>query len=98
MNSRLYHEDHIDKNENIIQYRIRETIEYKSKNRINIDLNSKITPKDTLRLNMLTWFDSKEAEPQSQYYYGSGDSSKEDILRYINWNRTNDNSGCWKIG
>lgn len=97
MNSRLYHEDHIDKNENIIQYRIRETIEYKSKNRINIDLNSKITPKDTLRLNMLTWFDSKEAEPQSQYYYGSGDSSKEDILRYINWNRTDDQDG-WEIG
>ena len=48
---------------------MRETIEYQSSNRVNLDLNSKINDKNTLRINALVWFDGKENAPQIQEYF-----------------------------
>ncbi len=97
MNSRLYDEFHVDKNEAIVQYRLRETIEYSAENRVNIDINSKINNKNTIRINALMWFDGKENEPQIQQYFLPNDDDKENFFKTIDWNRQEGNDG-WEFG
>ena len=41
INSRKYDEFHQDQSDTIAFYRVRETIEYEAKNRVNLDINSK---------------------------------------------------------
>ena len=97
MNSRLYDEFHVDKNEAIVQYRLRETIEYEAENRVNIDINSKINSKNTIRINALIWFDGKQNEPQIQQYYLPNDDDKESFFKTIDWDRREGNDG-WEFG
>ena len=97
MNSRIYDEFHTDKNQSIFQYRKRETIEYEAKNRFNIDINSKINNKNTIRINTLIWFDGKENEPQIQQYFLPSDKNKESFFKSIDWDRGEDNDG-WEFG
>ena len=97
MNSRLYDEFHVDKNEAIVQYRLRETIEYEAENRVNIDINSKINSKNTIRINTLMWFDGKQNEPQIQQYYLPNDDDKESFFKTIDWDRREGNDG-WEFG
>jgi len=69
LNSRKYNEFTVDKTQSLLYYRLRETIEYQTGNRISLDLNSKINNKNTLRINALVWFDGKENAPQIQEYF-----------------------------
>jgi len=97
MNSRMYDEFHVDKSQSILQYRLRETIEYEAKNRFNIDINSKINGKNTIRINALLWFDGKENEPQLQQYFLPSDENKESFFKSIDWDRGESNDG-WEFG
>ena len=72
LNSRKYNEFTVDKTQSLLYYRLRETIEYQTGNRISLDLNSKINNKNTLRINALVWFDGKENAPQIQEYFLEG--------------------------
>ena len=76
INSRKYDEFHQDQSDTIAFYRVRETIEYEAKNRVNLDINSKINEKNTIRVNALLWFDGKENEPQNQEYFLPTDELK----------------------
>ena len=42
LNSRKYNEFTVDQEQSLLYYRLRETIEYQSSNRVNLDLNSRI--------------------------------------------------------
>ncbi len=95
--SRTYDEFHTDKNEDVIQYRLRETIEYEAKNRFNMDINSRINEKNTIRINTLLWFDGKENEPQLQQYFLPSDKNKESFFKSIDWDRGESNDG-WEFG
>ena len=45
LNSRIYDEFTVDQEQSLLYYRLRETVEYQSSNRVNLDLNSKINDK-----------------------------------------------------
>lgn len=77
LNSRKYNEFTVDKTQSLLYYRLRETIEYQTGNRISLDLNSKINNKNTLRINALVWFDGKENAPQIQEYFLPADVKNE---------------------
>ena len=51
LNSRKYNEFTVDQEQSLLYYRLRETIEYQSSNRINIDLNSKINNKNIITVS-----------------------------------------------
>jgi len=97
LNSRTYNEFTTDQAQSILYYRLRETIEYESSNRVNLDLNSKINDKNTLRINTLIWFDGKENEPQIQEYFLPTDTENKDFYKKINWDRKEINDG-WEFG
>ena len=97
LNSRTYNEFTVDQAESLLYYRLRETIEYRSSNRVNVDLNSKINDKNTLRINALLWFDGKENEPQIQEYFLPTDTENTAFYKKINWDRQEDNDG-WEFG
>ena len=97
LNSRKYNEFTVDQDKSLLYYRLRETIEYQSSNRINIDLNSKINDKNTIRINTLLWFNGKENSPQIQEYFSPADVKNEAFYKKINWDRKEDNDG-WEFG
>ena len=97
LNSRKYNEFTVDQEQSLLYYRLRETIEYQSSNRVNIDLNSKINDKNTLRINTLMWFNGKENAPQIQEYFSPSDIKNEAFYKKINWDRREDNDG-WEFG
>ncbi len=97
LNSRKYNEFTVDQEQSLLYLRLRETIEYQSGNRINLDLNSKINDKNTLRINTLVWFDGKENSPQIQEYFLPTDSKNENFYKKINWDRKENNDG-WEFG
>ena len=97
LNSRNYNEFTVDQEQSLLYYRLRETIEYQSSNRVNIDLNSKINDKNTIRINTLVWFNGKENAPQIQEYFSPSDINNEAFYKKINWDRREDNDG-WEFG
>ena len=97
LNSRKYNEFTVDQEQSLLYYRLRETIEYQSSNRVNIDLNSKINDKSTLRINTLVWFNGKENAPQIQEYFSPSDTNNKAFYKKINWDRREDNDG-WEFG
>lgn len=97
ISSRYYDEFHLFGDSSIYQYRIRETFEFKSGFQASIDVSSKLTPIDTIRINTLIWFDGSAAEPQNQNYYGPEDSLRENPSSFINWDRTDSFDG-WEFG
>ena len=97
LNSRKYNEFTVDQEQSLLYYRLRETIEYQSSNRVNIDLNSKINDKSTIRINTLVWFNGKENAPQIQEYFSPSDINNEAFYKKINWDRIEDNDG-WEFG
>ena len=97
LNSRKYNEFTVDQEQSLLYLRLRETIEYQSGNRINLDLNSKINDKNTLRINTLVWFDGKENSPQIQEYFLPTDMKNENFYKKINWDRKENNDG-WEFG
>jgi len=97
LNSRKYNEFTVDQEQSLLYYRLRETIEYQSSNRVNIDLNSKINDKSTIRINTLVWFNGKENAPQIQEYFSPSDIENEAFYKKINWDRKEDNDG-WEFG
>tara|TARA_B100001996_G_scaffold148622_1_gene113145 strand:+ start:224 stop:2323 length:2100 start_codon:yes stop_codon:yes gene_type:complete len=97
INSRKYDEFHQDQNDKIAFYRVRETIEYEAKNRVNLDINSKINEKNTIRINALLWFDGKENEPQNQEYFLPTDDLKTSFYEKVDWDRQEGNDG-WEFG
>lgn len=97
LNSRKYNEFTVDKTQSLLYYRLRETIEYQTGNRISLDLNSKINNKNTLRINALVWFDGKENAPQIQEYFLPADVKNEAFYEKIDWDRKENNDG-WKFG
>ena len=97
LNSRKYNEFTVDQEQSLLYYRLRETIEYQSSNRVNIDLNSKINDKSTIRINTLLWFNGKENAPQIQEYFSPSDTNNEAFYKKINWDRREDNDG-WEFG
>ena len=97
LNSRNYNEFTVDQEQSLLYYRLRETIEYQSSNRLNIDLNSKINDKSTIRINTLVWFNGKENAPQIQEYFSPSDINNEAFYKKINWDRREDNDG-WEFG
>jgi hypothetical protein len=97
LNSRKYNEFTVDQEQSLLYLRLRETIEYQSGNRINLDLNSKINDKNTLRINTLVWFDGKENSPQIQEYFLPTDIKNENFYKKINWDRKENNDG-WEFG
>lgn len=97
LNSRKYNEFTVDQEQSLLYLRLRETIEYQSGNRINLDLNSKINDKNILRINTLVWFDGKENSPQIQEYFLPTDIKNENFYKKINWDRKENNDG-WEFG
>ena len=97
LNSRKYNEFTVDQEQSLLYYRLRETIEYQSSNRLNIDLNSKINDKSIIRINTLVWFNGKENAPQIQEYFSPSDIKNEAFYKKINWDRREDNDG-WEFG
>ena len=97
LNSRKYNEFTVDKTQSLLYYRLRETIEYQTGNRISLDLNSKINNKNTLRINALVWFDGKENAPQIQEYFLPADVKNEAFYEKIDWDRKENNDG-WEFG
>ena len=97
LNSRKYNEFTVDQEQSLLYYRLRETIEYQSSNRVNIDLNSKINDKSTIRINTLVWFNGKENAPQIQEYFSPSDTNNKAFYKKINWDRIEDNDG-WEFG
>ena len=97
LNSRKYNEFTVDKTQSLLYYRLRETIEYQTGNRISLDLNSKINNKNTLRINALVWFDGKENAPQIQEYFLPADVKNEAFYKKIDWDRKENNDG-WEFG
>ena len=97
LNSRIYDEFTVDQEQSLLYYRLRETVEYQSSNRVNLDLNSKINDKNTLRINALLWFDGKENAPQIQEYFLPSDVEKIEFYKKINWDRKEKNDG-WEFG
>ena len=97
LNSRNYNEFTVDQEQSLLYYRLRETIEYQSSNRLNIDLNSKINDKSIIRINTLVWFNGKENAPQIQEYFSPSDINNEAFYKKINWDRREDNDG-WEFG
>ena len=97
LNSRKYNEFTVDQEQSLLYYRLRETIEYQSSNRINIDLKSKINDKNIIRINTLIWFNGKENSPQIQEYFSPSDIENEAFYKKINWDRKEDNDG-WEFG
>ena len=97
LNSRKYNEFTVDQEQSLLYYRLRETIEYQSSNRVNIDLNSKINDKSTIRINTLVWFNGKENAPQIQEYFSPSDTNNKAFYKKINWDRREDNDG-WEFG
>jgi hypothetical protein len=97
LNSRKYNEFTVDQEQSLLYLRLRETIEYQSGNRINLDLNSKINDKNTLRINTVVWFDGKENSPQIQEYFLPTDIKNENFYKKINWDRKENNDG-WEFG
>ena len=97
LNSRKYNEFTVDQEQSLLYYRLRETIEYQSSNRVNIDLNSKINDKSTIRINTLVWFNGKENAPQIQEYFSPLDTNNMAFYKKINWDRREDNDG-WEFG
>ena len=97
LNSRKYNEFTVDQEQSILYYRLRETIEYQSSNRVNIDLNSKINDKSTIRINTLVWFNGKENAPQIQEYFSPSDINNKMFYKKISWDRREDNDG-WEFG
>tara|TARA_Y100000389_G_scaffold49250_1_gene44924 strand:+ start:12424 stop:14520 length:2097 start_codon:yes stop_codon:yes gene_type:complete len=97
LNSRKYNEFTVDKTQSLLYYRLRETIEYQTGNRISLDLNSKINNKNTLRINALVWFDGKENAPQIQEYFLPDDVKNEAFYKKIDWDRKENNDG-WEFG
>ena len=97
LNSRKYNEFTVDQEQSLLYLRLRETIEYQSGNRINLDLNSKINNKNILRINTLVWFDGKENSPQIQEYFLPTDIKNENFYKKINWDRKENNDG-WEFG
>ena len=97
LNSRKYNEFTVDQEQSLLYYRLRETIEYQSSNRVNIDLNSKINDKSTIRINTLLWFNGKENAPQIQEYFSPSDTNNKAFYKKINWDRREDNDG-WEFG
>ena len=97
LNSRKYNEFTVDQEQSLLYYRLRETIEYQSSNRVNIDLNSKLNDKSTIRINTLVWFNGKENAPQIQEYFSPSDINNEAFYKKINWDRREDNDG-WEFG
>ena len=84
LNSRKYNEFTVDQKQSLLYYRLRETIEYESSNRVNLDLNSKINDKNILRVNALVWFDGKENAPQIQEYFLPSDVENKEFYKKIN--------------
>ena len=97
LNSRKFNEFTIDQEQSLLYYRLKETIEYQSSNRINIDLNSKINDKNIIRINTLVWFNGKENAPEIQEYFSPTDIKNEAFYKKINWDRREDNDG-WEFG
>ena len=97
LNSRKYNEFTVDKTQSLLYYRLSETIEYQTGNRISLDLNSKINNKNTLRINALVWFDGKENAPQIQEYFLPADVKNEAFYEKIDWDRKENNDG-WEFG
>ena len=97
LNSRKYNEFTVDQEQSLLYYRLRETIEYQSSNRVNIELNSKINDKSTIRINTLVWFNGKENAPQIQEYFSPSDTNNKAFYKKINWDRREDNDG-WEFG
>ena len=97
LNSRKYNEFTVDKEQSLLYLRLRETIEYQSSNRINLDLSSKINDKNVLRINALVWFNGKENSPQLQEYFLPTDIKNENFYKKINWDRKENNDG-WEFG
>ena len=97
LNSRKYNEFTVDKTQSLLYYRLRETIEYQTGNRISLDLNSKINNKNTLRINALVWFDGKENAPQIQEYFLPADVKNKAFYEKIDWDRKENNDG-WEFG
>ena len=97
LNSRKYNEFTVDQEQSLLYYRLRETIEYQSSNRVNLDLNSKINDKSTIRINTLLWFNGKENAPQIQEYFSPSDTNNKAFYKKINWDRREDNDG-WEFG
>ena len=97
LQSRKYNEFTVDQEQSLLYYRLRETIEYESSNRVNLDLNSKINDKNILRVNALVWFDGKENAPQIQEYFLPTDIEYKDFYKKINWDRRESNDG-WEFG
>ena len=97
LNSRKYNEFTVDQEQSLLYYRLRETIEYQSSNRVNLDLNSKINDKSTIRINTLVWFNGKENAPQIQEYFSPSDTNNKAFYKKINWDRREDNDG-WEFG
>ena len=97
LNSRKYNEFTVDQEQSLLYYRLRETIEYQSSNRVNIDLNSKLNDKSTIRINTLVWFNGKENAPQIQEYFSPSDTNNKAFYKKINWDRREDNDG-WEFG
>ena len=98
LNSRKYNEFTVDQEQSLLYLRLRETIEYQSGNRINLDLNSKINDKNILRINTLVWFDGKENSPQIQEYFLPTDIKNENFYKKINWDRKENNDGWEFVG
>ncbi len=97
LNSRKFNESTIDQEKSLLYYRLKETIEYQSSNRVNIDLNSKINDKNIIRINTLVWFNGKENAPEIQEYFSPTDIKNEAFYKKIHWDRREDNDG-WEFG
>jgi hypothetical protein len=51
LDSRTYNEFTVDQEQSLLYYRLRETIEYQTNNKISLDLSSKINDKNVIRIN-----------------------------------------------
>ena len=97
LNSRKYNEFTVDKTQSLLYYRLRETIEYQTNNKISLDLNSRINDKNVIRINSLIWFDGKENSPQIQEYFSPSDVKNVSFYEKVNWDRKENNDG-WEFG
>ena len=97
LNSRKFNESTFNQEQSLLYYRLKETIEYQSSNKVNIDLNSKINDKNIIRINTLVWFNGKENAPEIQEYFSPTDIKNEAFYKKINWDRREDNDG-WEFG
>ena len=97
LDSRTYNEFTVDQEQSLLYYRLRETIEYQTNNKISLDLSSKINDKNVIRINSLIWFDGKENSPQIQEYFFPSDVKNISFYEKVNWDRKENNDG-WEFG